>query len=152
MRAIIQRVTEAQLSINNDIHATIPQGLVVLLGIANNDQQEDEDWLLKKISQLRIFSDEEGKMNKSILDIQGALLIVSQFTLFADLKKGNRPGFKRSAPPTEAEAQYLHFVSRAKELLGDEKIKTGIFGADMQIQLVNDGPVTIVLDSQQKDF
>lgn len=150
MRAVLQRVSEASVTIENTIVANISQGLVVLLGIEEEDTQEDISWLSAKISKLRIFSDDNGLMNKSVLDISGDIILVSQFTLFASTKKGNRPGFTRSAKPVIAIPLYKLFISQLESDLG-KAIQTGEFGADMKISLVNDGPVTITIDSKNKE-
>jgi len=151
MRALIQRVSEAKLCIDELQKASIQKGLLVFLGITIKDTEADIDYLVKKILQLRIFSDDEGKMNLSLQDINGDLLLVSQFTLFASTKKGNRPSYIRSAKPEISEPLYNLFIKKIQESLGRE-IQTGIFGADMKINLINNGPVTIMLDSQEKDF
>lgn len=149
MKIVIQRVSEAAVTINKEQYASIQLGLVVLVGIEQEDEKEDADWLVSKLVQLRVFSDNEGKMNKSILDIAGELLIISQFTLHAATKKGNRPSFIVAARPEKAIPLYDYFIAQAnKQLTG--KVKTGIFGADMKVSLVNDGPVTIIIDSKNK--
>ncbi|MBP5984076.1 MAG: D-tyrosyl-tRNA(Tyr) deacylase [Fluviicola sp.] len=149
MKIVIQRVSEAAVTINKEQHASIQLGLVVLVGIEQEDEKEDADWLVSKLVQLRIFSDNEGKMNESILDIAGELLIISQFTLHAATKKGNRPSFIIAARPEKAIPLYDYFIAQAnKQLTG--KVKTGIFGADMKVSLENDGPVTIIIDSKNK--
>ena len=150
MRAIIQRVSSASVQIEGKIKGQIQTGLLVLLGIENEDTIKDMEWLVKKIIQLRIFSDEEGKMNLSIQDINGDILLISQFTLFASTKKGNRPSFIRSAKPEIANPLYEQFIIETEKVLC-KKIQTGIFGADMQVALVNDGPVTIHIDSKQPE-
>jgi len=150
MRAVIQRVKEASVTIDGNKVAEIEVGLLVLVGIEAEDSQEDIDWLVGKISKLRIFSDDEGHMNLSILDIGGNALVVSQFTLHANTKKGNRPSFIRAARPEIAIPLYTTFVSRLEHVLG-KKIKTGKFGAMMDIALINDGPVTIWMDSKRKE-
>ena len=150
MRVIIQRVKEASVSIENQIYNSIGFGLLILVGFEEYDNQEDIIWTAKKISDLRIFSDDEGKMNLSVQDLLGEVLIISQFTLFASTKKGNRPSFIRSAKPEFAIPMYEVFVQKMNELMPN-KIKTGIFGADMQIQLINDGPVTIFIDSKNRE-
>lgn len=147
MRAIIQRVTQASVTINNNVKSQINDGLLVLLGIEENDNQKDIEWLIKKIIQMRIFSDEEGKMNLSVQDIDGDILVISQFTLFASTKKGNRPSFIQAAKPSIAIPLYEQFLSTLKNTFGKE-IYSGEFGADMQVALINDGPVTIILDSK----
>lgn len=150
MRAVLQRVTEASVNISNKLVAEINQGLVILLGIELDDTINDIEWLSAKIAKMRVFSDEEGLMNKSIADIDGEVLLVSQFTLFASTKKGNRPGFTRSAKPDVAIPLYQQFISQLESELG-KSIQTGEFGADMKISLVNDGPVTITIDTKNKE-
>ncbi len=150
MRAVIQRVNKSALRINNALHAQIDKGLLVLIGIEEADTAEDVEWLSSKIVGLRIFSDEEGKMNLDLQQVNGELLVVSQFTLFASTKKGNRPSFIRSARPEQAIPLYEQFIERTQLLL-NKKIETGVFGADMQIELENDGPVTIIIDSKNKE-
>jgi len=147
MRAVIQRVREASVKINDEIVGEIQQGLLVLLGIEHVDSELDADYLIQKLIHLRIFGDEEGKMNLSVSDISGDLLIVSQFTLFADTKKGNRPSFIRSAKPEQARPLYEYFLSQLKKSFSG-KIEKGVFGGNMQVELINDGPVTIILDSK----
>jgi len=147
MRIVIQRVREASVKINGEIVGEIQQGLLVLLGIEHVDSQLDADYLIQKLIHLRIFSDDDGKMNLSVSDISGGLLIVSQFTLFADTKKGNRPSFIRSAPPEKAIPLYDYFLSQLNKSFS-AKIENGVFGANMQVELINDGPVTIILDSK----
>lgn len=150
MRAVIQRVTEASCKVNNEITGSIDAGFLVLLGIEEADTQEDLEWLAGKIVNMRIFGDENDLMNKSLADIKGNILLISQFTLFATTKKGNRPGFTRAARPDKAIPLYESMINKLSTLLNKE-IKTGIFGADMKISLVNDGPVTIVIDSKNKE-
>lgn len=150
MRALIQRVAQASVTVEGQLQSSIDKGLLVLLGVEDADTGEDVDWLVKKIVQMRIFPDEEGLMNNSLLDIDGQLMVVSQFTLFASTKKGNRPGFTRSAKPEKAMPLYELFVSEAEKLLGKE-IATGVFGAMMEVQLLNMGPVTIWIDSKNKE-
>jgi D-tyrosyl-tRNA(Tyr) deacylase len=149
MKIVIQRVSEAAVSINKEQYVSIQLGLVVLVGIEQEDESEDADWLVSKLVQLRIFSDTEGKMNESILDNAGELLIISQFTLHAATKKGNRPSFIAAARPEKAIPLYEYFIAQANKRLPG-KVKTGIFGADMKVSLVNDGPVTIIIDSKNK--
>jgi D-aminoacyl-tRNA deacylase len=149
MRTIIQRVSKASVTIAGCITAEITAGFLILLGIEDADTDEDIQWLSQKIVQLRIFSDSEGLMNLSIKDIEGEILLVSQFTLFASTKKGNRPSFIRAAKPEIAIPLYEKMIAQLEELLG-KKISTGVFGADMQISLVNDGPVTIIIDTKDK--
>lgn len=150
MRLVIQRVSTASVSIENKIVSKIDQGLLVLLGIETSDTTEDADWLIQKLSQMRIFSDTEGKMNCSIMDVNGALLVVSQFTLHASTKKGNRPSFIAAARPEQAIPLYEYFLKMSSESLG-KTTQSGVFGADMQVSLVNDGPVTITIDSKNKE-
>ena len=147
MRLVIQRVREASVKINDEIVGEIQQGLLVLLGIEHVDSELDADYLIQKLIHLRIFGDEEGKMNLSVSDISGGLLIVSQFTLFADTKKGNRPSFIRSARPEQAIPLYDYFLSKLEKSFSG-KIEEGVFGGNMQVELINDGPVTIILDSK----
>ncbi len=150
MRIVIQRVTEASLKIEGTIYAEIANGLVVLLGIEHTDSQEDVDYLVAKLLNLRIFNDAEGKMNLSLQEVQGELLVVSQFTLHASTKKGNRPSYIRAARPEHAIPLYESFIKSCQILL-PEKTKTGVFGADMKISLINDGPVTICMDSKNRE-
>jgi D-aminoacyl-tRNA deacylase len=149
MRVVIQRVTEAVVSINEEISGKINKGLLILVGIGQDDHTEDIQWLTQKITNLRIFSDDDGKMNLSILDIKGEILLVSQFTLYASTKKGNRPSFIQSAPPTIAIPLYEQFIQSLEET--GIAIQTGQFGADMKVSLTNDGPVTIIIDSKNKE-
>lgn len=150
MRAVIQRVSHASCSVEGVITGKIEQGFMVLLGIEDNDTDEDLTWLAQKIVNLRVFSDENGLMNKALADVHGNILLISQFTLFAATKKGNRPGFTRSARPEFAIPVYEKMILELARLTGT-KIETGIFGADMQISLVNDGPVTICIDTKAKE-
>ena len=150
MRALIQRVTSASVTIDGDVFSSINQGLMILLGIEAADNHDDIDWLVKKISALRIFSDEAGLMNLSVMDIDGEILVVSQFTLFASTKKGNRPSFIRAARPETAIPLYESLVKSLSASTG-KNISTGVFGADMKVALVNDGPVTIWMDSREKE-
>lgn len=150
MRAIIQRVSSASCSIEGKISGEIGIGFMILLGIEDSDTDEDLSWLAQKISNMRIFSDENGLMNKALADVQGNILLVSQFTLFASTKKGNRPGFTRSAKPDFAIPLYEKMIRELGQLTGT-KIQTGVFGADMQISLVNDGPVTIIMDTKSRE-
>jgi len=150
MRVVLQRVSEASVKINGSVTSSINQGLVILLGVSTEDDLSDILWLVNKISSLRIFPDIEGKMNKSIVNIDGDVLLISQFTLFASTKKGNRPSFIRSAHPVIAIPLYETFQKEMKQALG-KSIFTGEFGADMKVSLINDGPVTINLDSKNKE-
>lgn len=150
MRAVIQRVSTASVTIHGDVKAAIGPGFLVLLGIETEDGHEDVEWLAKKIAGLRVFQDEAGLMNKDLAGIGGDVLVVSQFTLHASYKKGNRPSFTRAARPETAIPLYEYFVERLQEATGME-ICTGEFGADMKVALVNDGPVTIIMDSKNKE-
>ena len=149
MKAVIQRVVRASVVVEAQTIAHIGQGLLVLLGIAHDDTTEDVRWLSKKISQMRIFSDAQGQMNASVKSINGGLLVVSQFTLMASTKKGNRPSFIQAAGPEIATPLYEQFVQQLTQD-AERPVATGIFGADMALELINDGPVTIVLDSKDK--
>ena len=150
MKIIIQRVSEASVTINDQIKSSIERGFLILLGITHEDTQEDIEWLTNKIKGMRIFSDDQGAMNLSLEQVGGEALVVSQFTLYASTKKGNRPSFIAAAPPEIAIPLYEDFVSTLSRKL-DKAIPTGTFGADMQISLINDGPVTIVIDSKNKE-
>ena len=147
MKIIVQRVKQAQVSIDGQVYSQIKQGLVLLVGVAPEDQPEDLDYAVRKLVNMRIFSDAEGKMNLSVKDIEGEILSISQFTLFADTKKGNRPAFTGAAKPDIAEAFYQDLN---RELAKEVPVETGIFGADMQVELINDGPVTIILDTKNR--
>lgn len=147
MRVVIQRISEASITANGISRGVIGNGLLVLLGIEHADTKKDAEWLVKKIAAMRIFSDGDGKMNLSVMDINGEVAVVSQFTLFASTKKGNRPGFTNAASPDIAIPLYEYFLQQMEATLNKE-VKSGIFGADMQIKLVNDGPVTICMDSR----
>lgn len=147
MRAIIQRVTKSNLYIDNKLYSSINKGMLVLLAIEKSDEYEDLEYIAKKTLGLRIFSDSEDKMNLSIKDIDGEIMIVSQFTLYGDARKGNRPSFTNSADSKKAEYFYEKFIDKVKENI--KIVETGVFGADMQIEFVNDGPVTIQLDSSK---
>jgi D-aminoacyl-tRNA deacylase len=147
MRAVIQRVTRASVTIDGEVVGEIEHGLVVLLGIARDDTKEDADYLAPKIIALRIFDDAEGRMNVSVKDIEGGLLIVSQFTLYGDVRRGLRPSWSDAAAPEIAEPLYDYFVESSRKLLG--RVETGSFRKTMQVELVNDGPVTILLDSRK---
>ncbi len=150
MRAVIQRVTEASVTINQEIAASIGNGLLVLVGIEDSDNNEDIEWLAAKIANLRIFNDTDGVMNINIQDIGGEFLVVSQFTLHAATKKGNRPSYIRASKPEIAIPLYETFVAKLKEVSG-LLVKTGVFGADMKVALLNDGPVTIIIDTKNKE-
>ncbi len=150
MKAVIQRVTEASVTIENEIVAQINQGLLILIGIEEADNQEDINWLTTKIANLRIFADENEVMNLSVKDINGDIIVVSQFTLHAATKKGNRPSYLKAAKPEIAIPVYENFVSQMENEIG-KKMQTGQFGADMKVALINDGPVTIIIDTKNKE-
>ncbi len=149
MRLLVQRTTEASVSINGTVHNSIEKGLVIFLGIENGDTEEDCNWLIQKISKLRIFNNEDGKMNHSIKEVNGAFLVISQFTLHASTKKGNRPSYIRAAPPEIAIPLYEQFITNLEST--GSQVSTGIFGADMKVRLTNDGPVTIWIDSKNRE-
>lgn len=149
MRVVIQRVTEASVTIDNKVNAEIGKGLLILLGIEEEDSQEDISWLCGKVSRLRIFNDENGVMNRSLLEVDGEAIVVSQFTLHASTKKGNRPSYIKAARPETAIPLYEEFVGELEQELG-KKVGTGEFGADMKVALINDGPVTIMIDSKNR--
>ncbi|MEI7628920.1 MAG: D-aminoacyl-tRNA deacylase [Bacteroidota bacterium] len=150
MRVVIQRVSEASVKVDGTITGAIQKGLLVLMGVEDADTNEDIEWISSKIVNLRIFDDAEGVMNLSVKDINGAILLVSQFTLHAATKKGNRPSYLKASKPDIAIPMYEKLIVQLKNDLGKE-IPTGIFGADMKVQLLNDGPVTIVMDSKNKE-
>lgn len=150
MKVVIQRVSEASVKIDGVVHSSIAGGLLVLLGIEESDDASEIDWLSKKIIGLRIFSDAEGKMNLDLKELNGEVLLISQFTLHALTKKGNRPSYIKAARPEQAIPLYEQFIKQLSTDLGKE-IKTGVFGADMKVFLVNDGPVTIIIDSKNKE-
>lgn len=150
MRAVIQRVSQASCTVEGQITGQIDTGFMILLGIEDADTSDDLQWLAQKITGLRVFSDENGLMNKALPDVGGNILLISQFTLFAQTKKGNRPSFIRAARPDKAIPMYEQMITTLETLLG-KKIATGIFGADMKVSLVNDGPVTIIMDTKDKD-
>lgn len=147
MKVVIQRVKEAQVMIDDELVGDISQGLLLLVGVGPDDEQEDLDYAVRKITNMRIFSDNMGKMNLSVQDIKGSILSVSQFTLFAETKKGNRPAFTGAGKPDKAEKMYLDFNEALAQFV---PVETGVFGADMQVSLVNDGPVTIILDTKSR--
>ena len=151
MRIVIQRVSEASVTVDNTVTGAVGLGLMVLVGIEDPDSLEDIQWISKKIVQLRIFNDEKGVMNKSLKDVSGEILLISQFTLHAVTKKGNRPSYIKASKPEIAIPLYEKLIQQLQEDLG-KPIATGIFGADMKIRLLNDGPVTIIIDSHQKEF
>ncbi len=151
MRVVVQRVSSASVTIGGTVKSSIGQGLLVLLGVGPDDGQEDLDYLVKKVSALRIFDDEEGVMNRSVVDVGGEVLVVSQFTLMASTKKGNRPSYIRAAGHELAVPMYEAFCAALSAAIG-RSVGTGQFGAEMAVSLINDGPVTIIIDSQQRDF
>lgn len=151
MRIVIQKVSKASVTIEQKIVSSIKKGLLVLLGIEDADNDDDIEWLVKKMLQLRIFEDANGIMNLSVQDVKGDILIVSQFTLHANTKKGNRPSYIRASKPEFAIPLYEKFINRTEQILG-KKVETGVFGAMMDVELVNHGPVTIIIDSKQKEF
>ena len=150
MRIVIQRVKHASVTINGNKKSEIEQGLLVLLGVCEEDTKEDAEWLARKVSALRVFDDSEGVMNRSVLDISGEIMVVSQFTLFASYKKGNRPSWLRAARHEISIPLYEYFCSQVSSLIG-KPVATGEFGADMKVELLNDGPVTICMDSKNKE-
>ena len=150
MKAVVQRVKHSSVTIAGETVARIDGGILVLLGIVNDDNIEDIKWLSKKIANLRIFGDDKGVMNKSLLDVEGDAIVVSQFTLHASTKKGNRPSYIKAAKPDVAIPLYEQFVKQMEQDLG-KSVQTGEFGADMKVELLNDGPVTIIIDTKQKD-
>ncbi|WP_124981798.1 D-aminoacyl-tRNA deacylase [Nonlabens xiamenensis] len=150
MRVVLQRVSQAQVTIEDKEHAAIGKGLLILLGVEEEDSKEDVDWLVAKIAGMRLFSDENGKMNLSLADTDGDAMVISQFTLMASTRKGNRPSFIKAAKPLSAIPLYDAFVASLSRKLG-RPLATGVFGADMQVALTNDGPVTIVMDSKRKE-
>ena len=150
MRVIIQRVLEASVKVDNKVISSIKNGLLILLGITNDDNNQDIEWLSNKIVNIRIFNDKKGVMNNSLIDINGDAIVVSQFTLMASTKKGNRPSYIKAAKPEIAIPIYKQFFHQLETDL-NKKVGTGIFGADMKLSLINDGPVTIILDSKQKE-
>ena len=147
MRGVVQRVKRANVSVDNNIIGDIKHGILLLLGVEDNDDEKDLEYMCDKVPNLRIFEDEDGKMNKSLLDVSGSLLVISQFTLLGDARKGRRPSFTQAAVPTKAIPMYETFINKMKEK--NIITQTGEFGADMQVELVNDGPVTILLDSKK---
>lgn len=151
MRVVIQRVSEANVKINGEVRGAIGKGLLLLVGVMPEDTQEDVAWAASKIVNMRIFNDEQNKMNNSLLDANGELLVISQFTLFADTKKGKRPSFTGAATPLHAIPIYENFIKSLEQFTSKE-VARGMFGADMKVALVNDGPVTIILDSKNKSL
>lgn len=150
MRAVVQRVSRASVTVEHRVVGAIGRGLVVFLGVGRDDLEEDQDWLLRKIPQIRCFEDEDGKMNLSVEDIGGGILVISQFTLFGNLRKGTRPSFNDAGPPETAVPMYTAFCDALAARLGSDKVARGVFGAHMRIDSVNDGPVTLFLDTRNK--
>ncbi|MCF3111396.1 D-tyrosyl-tRNA(Tyr) deacylase [Niabella sp. CC-SYL272] len=150
MKIVIQRVSEARVVIDGTIFSAIEKGILIFLGIEDADTEEDIRWLSQKITQLRIFNDENGVMNRSVKEVNGALLLVSQFTLHASTKKGNRPSYIKASKPDVAIPLYKKMIRQLEQDM-EQEIKTGVFGADMKVQLINDGPVTIIIDSKNKE-
>ena len=150
MKVVVQRVSNASVTINEVKVASIEKGLLLLLGIVNEDTQEDINWLIRKIANLRIFNDRNSVMNNSLIDVDGDVIVVSQFTLHASTKKGSRPSYMKAAKPDVAIPLYENFIKTLKSVIGKE-VQTGKFGADMKVELLNDGPVTIVIDSKNKE-
>lgn len=150
MRAVLQRVSEAACRVDGEVTGQIGTGFLVLLGVEDADTIEDIQWLAQKIANMRVFSDENGLMNKALADVNGSILLISQFTLFAQTKKGNRPSFIRAARPEKAIPLYEQMIAELSKLTG-KTVATGIFGADMKVSLVNDGPVTITIDTKVKE-
>jgi D-aminoacyl-tRNA deacylase len=150
MKVVIQRVLNASVTIDNVVHAAIDKGLMILLGIEDDDDENDIRWLSQKITQLRVFNDQDGVMNLSVKEVGGALLLVSQFTLHASTKKGNRPSYIKASKPPVAVPLYEAMIRQLQNDL-EKTIQTGVFGADMQVQLINDGPVTIIIDTKNKE-
>jgi len=148
MRAVVQRVSEGSVTIDGKVYASIDKGFVILLGIKSGDAKEAALFLADKCANLRVFEDADRKMNLSLKDVDGSVIVVSQFTLYGDAQKGNRPSFVDAARPEEAEPLYNAFIDRMRSMLGDEKVCVGVFRAMMQVKIVNDGPVTIVIDSK----
>ncbi len=150
MRAVIQRVKRCAVAIDGRTHSSIGSGMLVLLGVRQDDAEEDAKYLAQKCASLRIFDDSGGVMNCSVKDAAGSVMVVSQFTLYGDTRKGNRPGYTDAAPPEKAEALYTKFVDLVKEALGSDRVATGVFRAMMDVELVNDGPVTVMVESKRR--
>jgi len=151
MRALIQRVRRSSVTIDGKTHSSIEAGMLVLLGVKQGDQEADAEYLADRCAALRIFEDADGKMNLSVQDIHGSALVVSQFTLYGDTRKGNRPSYSEAAPPERAEELYEHFVGCLRRSLGESSVATGVFRAMMDVELVNDGPVTVMVESKRRD-
>lgn len=147
MRAVVQRVKSSSVTVDGEVVGKIDLGLNVLLGVTHDDTEKEVDWLANKIPNLRIFPDDEGKMNRSLLDLKGSLLVISQFTLYGDCKKGRRPSFIQAARPEQGESLYENFLTKCREVVGSDHVQKGIFGAEMHVEIANWGPVTLVLDT-----
>jgi D-tyrosyl-tRNA(Tyr) deacylase len=150
MRALIQRVKKSSVVVNQKVHSSIRNGLLILLGVRNGDTEKDSTAVAEKCAALRVFDDPEGKMNLSVRDVGGEVMVVSQFTLYGDTRRGNRPSYSDAAPPEIAEALYEHFIGEMKRLLGEQKVQSGVFRAQMDVELVNDGPVTVEVESKER--
>jgi D-tyrosyl-tRNA(Tyr) deacylase len=148
MRALIQRVLRCSVSIDGRLHSSVGAGMLILIGVRQTDQESDAEYLADRCAALRIFEDPQGKMNLALNDVGGSAMVVSQFTLYGDTRRGNRPSFSEAAQPEQAEALYDHFVLRLRRSLGDERVATGVFRAMMAVELVNDGPVTVIVESK----
>ncbi len=148
MRALLQRVRRCSVAINGKIHSSIGPGMLILLGVRQADQESDAEYLAGKCATLRIFEDQAGKMNLAVKDVGGSAMVVSQFTLYGDTTRGNRPSYSEAAPPDHADALYQHFVRMLRLSLGDDRVATGVFRAMMDVELVNDGPVTVLVESK----
>ena len=151
MRAVIQRVSSAKVAVGGEVVGEIERGVLIFLGVGQEDTEADGDWLAGRVTKLRIFESEPGRMDESLIDVDGEALVISQFTLFGSLKKGNRPSFNRAAPSSLAVPRYQDFVHKLSVLLG-KNVPTGRFGEDMKIEAQNDGPVTLILDTKERDF
>jgi D-aminoacyl-tRNA deacylase len=150
MRALVQRVKQCSVTIEGKLNSSIGRGLLVLLGVKNGDTEVDAKYLAERCAALRIFDDEDGKMNLSVKDVHGETMVVSQFTLYGDTRKGNRPSYADAAPPDRAELLYDHFTARLRKLLGEQRVATGVFRAMMDVELINDGPVTLIVESKSQ--
>lgn len=148
MRALVQRVKKCSVAIGGNVHSSIGMGMLILLGVKNGDTETDAEYLAERCATLRIFEDTAGKMNLSVKDVKGEAMVVSQFTLYGDTRKGNRPSYTDAAPPQIAEALYVHFANNLRKLLGERCVATGVFRAMMDVELINDGPVTLVVESK----
>ncbi len=150
MRAVVQRVKRSSVSIDGRVHSSIGSGLLVLLGIKEGDQEQDVTYLAEKCVSLRVFDDAEGKMNLSVRDVDGEVMVISQFTLCGDTQRGNRPSYSSAAPPDIAQKLYERYLSEIRRLIGEQKVQSGVFRAMMDVELINDGPVTLILESKSR--